>query len=149
MRELRTEIEIDGTAEEVWAVLADLDTYREWNPFVTEIGGQLRRGERLHVRLSPVEERAMTLRPVVLVAEPGSELRWLGRLPIPGLFSGEHVMEIRSARPGRVRFLHHERFRGALLPLMWRKLRDGGTAKGFVLMNEALAARVAARRPAA
>ena len=149
MRELRTEIEFDGTPEETWAVLADLGAYGEWNPFVTEIRGELRRGERLRVRLSPVGERGITLRPIVLVAEPGRELRWIGRVLIPGIFDGEHVMEIEETRPGRVRFRQHERFRGVLVPLLWRKLRDGGTAKGFAAMNEALAARVSARRAAA
>ena len=146
MRELTTSIEFDATPKEVWAVLADLPAYGAWNPFVTEIAGELRPGARLRVHLSPAGERGIDLRPTVLVAEPERELRWLGRLLMPGIFDGEHVLEIQQVRPGRVRFLQHERFRGVLVPLLWKKLRDGGTAKGFVAMNEALAARVAARR---
>ena len=41
-----------------------------------------------------------------------------------------------------MRFTQSERFGGILVPLLWKKLRDGGTAKGFRAMNEALAARV-------
>ena len=145
MHELRTEIQIDATAAEVWAILADLPAYGSWNPFMTEIGGDLRPGRRLDVRLAPVGERGITLHPTVLVAEPGRELRWIGRLGVRGIFDGEHVLEIEEVRPGTVRFLQHERFTGVLVPLLWRKLRRG-TAKGFVAMNEALAARVDERR---
>ena len=48
-------------------------------------------------------------------------------------------MLIEEAGPGRVRFTQSERFGGILVPLLWKKLRDGGTAKGFRAMNEALA----------
>ena len=146
MRELRTEIEFDGTPEETWAVIADLAAYPEWNPFITSIEGELRPGARLQVRLSPEGERGITLRPEVLTAEPGHELRWIGHLGVPGIFDGEHHFSIEEVGPRRVRFRQDERFGGILVPLLWKKLRDGGTAKGFRAMNEALARRVTARR---
>ena len=145
MKELRTEIEFDGTPEGVWAVLADLPAYPEWNPFIEKIDGELRVGGKLDVRLQPVDERGITLHPTVLAAEPGRELRWLGHLMVPGIFDGEHRFRIEEAGPGRVRFVQSERFGGILLPFLWRKIRDGGTAKGFRAMNEAIARRVAER----
>ena len=143
MRELSTQIEFDGTPEEVWKVLADLPAHARWNPFITKIDGELRPGAKLDVRLEPEGERGITMHPTVLAAEPGRELRWLGRLLVPGVFDGEHRFLIEESAPGRVRFTQSERFGGVLLPLLWRKLRDGGTAKGFRAMNEALARRVA------
>ena len=149
MRELRTEIEFDGTPEEVWAVLADLRAYPEWNPFIEKIDGELRVGGKLDVTLQPVDERGITLHPTVLAVEPGRELRWLGHLMVPGIFDGEHHFQIEEAGQDRVRFTQSERFGGILLPLLWKKLRDGGTAKGFRAMNEALARRVVERRVSA
>jgi hypothetical protein len=146
MRELRTEIEFDGTPGEVWEVLADLPAYAEWNPFMRKIEGELRPGGKLQVRLEPEGERGITMHPTVLAAEPGRELRWLGHLLLPGIFDGEHRFLIEESGPGRVRFTQSERFGGIMLPLMWKKLRDGGTAKGFRAMNESLARRVAERR---
>ena len=146
MRELRTEIEFEGTPQEVWDVLTDLPTYGEWNPFIKEISGEARTGAKLEVRMEPEGERAMTFRPTVLTVEPGREFKWLGHLLVPGVFDGEHRWLIEEIGPGRVRFTQSERFGGILLPLLWKKLRDGGTAKGFRAMNEALAARVAALR---
>ena len=126
-------------------VLADLPAYAEWNPFVTRIEGELRPGARLEVRLAPEGERGSRW-PEVLAAEPGRELRWIGHLGVPGIFDGEHHFSIEEAGPGRVRFRQDERFGGILVPLLWKKLRDGGTAKGFRAMNEALARRVTGRR---
>jgi hypothetical protein len=143
MGELRTEIEFDGTPEEVWDVLADLPAFAEWNPFITSLDGELRPGAKLEVRMEPQGERAMTFRPTVVASEPARELRWLGHLLVRGIFDGEHRWQIEATGPGRVRFTQSERFGGILLPLLWKKLRDGGTAKGFRAMNEALAQRVA------
>ena len=146
MRELRTEIEFAGTPQEVWEVLADLPAHAEWNPFMKKIEGEPRAGAKLEVRMEPEGERAMTFRPTVLTAERGHELKWLGHLLVPGIFDGEHRWLIEEIEPGRIRFTQSERFGGVLVPLLWKKLRDGGTAKGFRAMNEALARRVAELR---
>jgi hypothetical protein len=147
LKELTTQIEFDGTPEEVWDVLADLPAYAEWNPFIKKIDGEAKTGAKLEVRMEPEGERAMTFRPTVLSAEPGRELKWLGHLLVPGIFDGEHRWLIEDAGSGKVRFTQSERFGGILVPFLWKKLRDGGTAKGFRAMNEALARRVAELRP--
>jgi hypothetical protein len=149
MRELSTEIEFQGTPDETWAVLTNLQAFGEWNPFIERIDGEIRVGAKLEVRLQPVDERAITMHPTVLAVEPGRELRWIGHLMIPGIFDGEHRFRIEEAGPGRVRFTQSERFGGILVPMLWKKLRDGGTAKGFRAMNEALARRVAEVRTTA
>ena len=143
MKELSTEIEFDATPQEVWDVLVDLPAYADWNPFMKKIQGEPKTGAKLEVRMEPEGERAMTFRPTVLTAEPGRELKWLGHLLVPGIFDGEHRWLIEETGSGRVRFTQSERFGGILVPLLWKKLRDGGTAKGFRAMNEALARRVA------
>ena len=144
MREIRTEIEFEGTPEEAWEVLADLPAHAEWNPFITRFEGELRVDAKLEVRLQPEGGRGMTLRPTVLVVDPGRELRWIGHLLVPGIFDGEHRFVIEPVGPGRVRLIQSERFGGVLVPLLWKKLEDG-TAKGFRAMNEALARRVEQR----
>ena len=108
MRELSTQIEFDGTPDEVWEVLQDLAAHAEWNPFITKIDGELRPGAKLDVRLEPEGERGITMHPTVLAVEPGRELRWLGHLLVPGVFDGEHrfLIEESDARP---RAIHPER----------------------------------------
>ncbi len=140
MRAIRTEIDIHATPERVWAVLCDFPSFPNWNPFVLKVEGKPSIGERLTVRLGSAGGRAMTFKPRVLKADAGRELRWRGRLAIPGLFSGEHSFTIAPQGPDRLRFVQAESFRGLLVPLLWKSL-DRDTKAGFAAMNEALKAR--------
>ena len=140
--EIRTEARIDGTAGEVWSVLSDFASYGEWNPGMEDVQGQAKVGSRLRIRFALNGGRTMTMKPTVLVADPGSELRWLGRLLIPWVFDGEHRFEIREETPGHVTFVQGERFKGVLVPFL-RKLIEVDTMATFAKVNEALALRVA------
>ncbi|MCA1636420.1 MAG: SRPBCC domain-containing protein, partial [Acidobacteria bacterium] len=117
--------------------------YTEWNPFVRSVSGELREGGRLKIFVQVPEGRGMKFKPKVLRVEPTRELRWLGSLPLPGLFNGEHIFRLEQAGAGSTRFLHGERFTGLAISFM------GGTLdkvrRGYELMNEALKARVEGR----
>ncbi len=136
-RRIDTHVEIEASARRVWEVLADFPAYALWNPFIVTIAGAVLRGGRLTVAIRPPGARGMTFRTIVLAADPHRELRWLGRLILPGLFDGEHVFTIAPFSPGRVRFAQRETFRGLLVPLMTRSLWEG-TRRGFEEMNLAL-----------
>lgn len=141
MKELRSEIEIQASAERVWQLLTDFASFPQWNPFIRRASGIVRPGERLEVYIQPPGARGMTFRPTVLIAEPNRELRWLGHLLIPGLFDGEHIFTIEPLGTQRVRFVQREIFTGWLLPFFARKLGTD-TRRGFEEMNQALKARV-------
>jgi hypothetical protein len=134
--QLTTSIDIDAPPEAVWAVLSDLPSYPSWNPFIRKASGQLAAGERLDLTMQPEGGRAMRFRPTVLEAEPGRELRWLGRLVAPGVFDGEHRFAIEPTAAGS-RLTQEERFTGVLVPLLARGLRKR-TLPAFEQMNEAL-----------
>jgi hypothetical protein len=138
--ELRTEVEIDASADRVWAILADFASYPEWNPFIRSIRGPLTGGARLIVRIQPSGGRGMTVRPIVLAANVGRELRWRGRLACSCIFSGEHEFVIEPISEGKVRFRQNERFRGWLVRFVTKSL-DRDTKNGFEEMNLALKAR--------
>ncbi len=137
---LHTEIEIDTQAERVWAVLSDFASYPQWNPFIKSIVGVPQQGARLQIAIQPDGGRLMRFSPVVLAAQPGRELRWLGRLVFPGVFDGEHRFVIQPLAQDKVRFEQSERFSGMLVrPL--RASLDRDTRRGFEAMNRALKAR--------
>ena len=140
MKELRTEIEIQATAERVWRLLTDFPSFPQWNPFIRKASGNIQVGERLEVNIQPSGASGMTFRPTVLKAEPNRELRWLGHLLISGLFDGEHIFTIEPLGEGRVRFTQREVFTGLLVPLFARGL-DTDTQRGFEEMNLALKTR--------
>ena len=142
MHEIVTTIDIDAPPRRVWKVLTDFEAHPKWNPFVRSIEGSPREGATLKVSIHPVGGKGMTFRPRVLRAVPDEELRWLGRVVLPGIFDGEHFFTIEPLDQGRrTRFIQGERFTGLLVPLLRRNL-ERGTREGFEAMNQALKARV-------
>jgi hypothetical protein len=131
----------------VWAVISDFATYPEWNPFIRRISGELRAGAKLEVRIEPPQARATTFKPTVRSVEPNRELRWLGRLVVPGIFDGEHSLSIEPLESNNSRFVQSERFSGILVGLAKGTLQKTGT--GFEQMNAALKERVEQRARAA
>ena len=139
--ELRTEIPIEAPAESVWNTLIDFEQFPVWNPMIRRADGSVIEGASLSVFVQPPGAKGMAFAPTVTRVEPNRELRWLGKLGIRGLFDGEHIFTIESTSPESVRFIHRERFSGALIPLMMPFIRDD-TLRGFREMNVALKARV-------
>ena len=140
MKEIRTEIDIEASAGRVWNSLTDFPAFPEWNPFIRRISGEPKVGTKLEVFMQSSGTRGMTFRPTVMKVERDRELRWLGRLAVPGLFDGEHIFEIEEPAAKRVHFVQRERFRGLLVPLLARSL-DRDTKRGFEEMNRALRTR--------
>ena len=137
MHEIETTIDISATAERLWSILTDLTAYPSWNPFIRAIEGSIEAGQRLNVSIQPAGGKAMTFRPTVLLATPNTELRWLGRLLIPGIFDGEHYFKIARMATGRVRFTQGEKFSGVMVGMVKASL-DRGTKAGFIAMNAAI-----------
>ncbi|HEX7348566.1 MAG TPA: SRPBCC domain-containing protein, partial [Rhodanobacteraceae bacterium] len=97
-------------------------------------------GARLAVTIQPASGKATRFAPTVLAVVPQRELRWLGQLPLPGLFAGEHRLALEPGSDGSVRFIQSERFTGLLVGPLRRGL-ERGTRRGFEAMNAALKAR--------
>ena len=138
--DIRTEIDIEAPPDEVWAHLADLDAYAEWNPFITKAEGAAEPGRRLSLRMKPAGGRAITIRPRVTAASPGTSLEWLGHLGLPGIFDGRHRFEL-TATPTGTHLVQRETFGGVLVRPLRRSL-DTDTRAGFEAMNGALRRRV-------
>ena len=137
MKEISTDIEIQAPAATVWEILTNFNRYHEWNPFIKEAEGRLKEGQQLKVRIEPPGSKGMTFKPTIIRLYPDREFRWLGKLLMPGIFDGEHIFEIEPISDNLVRFTHREKFRGFLVPILWRKL-EASTRKGFTEMNSAL-----------
>jgi hypothetical protein len=141
VREVRTEIGIGASPERVWSVLMDFGSYAEWNPFIRRINGEPAVGSRLELRIEPPEGRGLTFKPSVLRAEANREFAWLGHLVLPGIFDGEHHLELHPRNRGTL-FVQREEFKGILVPLIGRGFER--TKRGFEQMNAALKERAEA-----
>lgn len=137
MMEIRTEIDIDAPTEKVWAALTDFAAFPGWNPFIRSASGPLEVGSKLDVFLGALRDARDAFRPTVTSVVPTRELRWLGRVGVPGLFDGEHIFELTARGPDRTHFVQRERFRGVFVPLLAPSL-ERGARRGFEEMNRAL-----------
>jgi hypothetical protein len=144
---IATAVEIDAPPARVWEVLVDLPAYPQWNPFIVEARGTVAAGETLSLRMALPGWDPMTIEPRLLVADPARELRWKGRLVIPGLFDGEHAFTLTPLEGGRTRLDHTEAFGGLLLPIA-RGLIYEKTVQSFRALDAALAERAAKPDPA-
>lgn len=137
---IKTEIEIDAPAAEVWKELANTSAYPEWNPFVRSISGELEVGEKLQVTVGADDSTQMDFTPDVLVASENEELRWVGRLGFKGIFDGEHYFILKETDQGTTVLHHGETFTGLLGYPLLALIRED-TQNGFLAMNEALKSR--------
>lgn len=135
-RRIETSIDISAPPARVWALLTDFAAMSTWNPFIKSIAGDLVQGGRLSVEIAPPGKSGMRFRPTILVLRPERELRWRGRVLLPGLFDGEHYFLLEPSGGRGTRFTHGERFTGILVGLFGGTLT--ATEAGFRAMNTAL-----------
>ncbi|MBD3322709.1 MAG: SRPBCC domain-containing protein [Chitinivibrionales bacterium] len=137
MRQLSESIEISASPERIWKILADFDTYPQWNPFIRSIKGDMREGNRIRVILHPPGKKDFVVVPKVLSCKARSEFIWLGHLLVPGIFDGEHIFRIERIAENRTMFTQKELFNGLFLPFIWPSIKEN-TREAFIMMNQAL-----------
>jgi len=153
MHEIITQIDLHATAARVWAALTDFSSYRVWNPAIRSIEGTLAEGSCLRLNLRREALRAvrhgparalkafafrawcamndMRIRVRVTKLRPGQEMRWMGTLAVPNMFTGEHYFQLIEKGGGEVRLIQGERYTGLLEPAF----RDAMDAINRVSMN--------------
>jgi hypothetical protein len=146
VRTVSAAIRIAAPPMTVWAVLTDLGRYPEWNPLIRAATGEIAVGKRLTMRAVQPGGRLMTIRPRILAAEPGVELRWIASLP--GIIGGEHSFRLRPGSAGTdgsagTELVQSETYRGLLVPVAGKLL--AGNEAGFRALNEAIRKQAEAR----
>jgi hypothetical protein len=142
--EIETRIEIDAPPAAVWSVLAQTDSYGEWNPLLHEMTGMWEEDGRITVSLGTGGNAPVRLSARVVTAEHGTEIVWRERLAgIGGLFDGDHRVHLTETDRGTTLLRHGETFSGVMAPLLFPRI-EADAAAGFHAMNAALKARVEA-----
>lgn len=138
-RTVSTTVTINAAPADVWAVLCDLDRYPEWHPHIRQAAGQMQAGNRVVFKMAPPGRRPFTIRPRVTVAQPGAELRLLGRLPV--VFSGEHSFALSPIDADtHTKVVQSETYRGLVAPFIGKTI--AATQIEFEEVNQALKRRV-------
>ena len=137
MKILSTEITINTPVQNVWDIFTDFDSFSNWNPFMKYIKGEMIIGKKIQVMITPPESNPMKFSPKLLKYENQKEIRWIGRVGIPLVFDGEHILQFIDNNDGTTKFIQKEEFKGILVPFV-KKMLDVNTKNGFELMNKAL-----------
>ena len=142
-RRIETSVEIEALPKKVWSILTDFAEMATWNPFIRSISGALAPGSRLAVHIAPPGKSGMRFKPTILAVNSERELRWLGRLLLPGIFDGEHYFLLEPIGSDKTRLTQGEKFSGILVGAFGGIL--SATEDGFDAMNVALKQRAETR----
>ena len=119
MRIIRTEIEISASAERVWdSLCGEPGNLARRGGYILDASGPLEEGGVLALTLRAAPGIRTRVDAKLLKVDPPHELRWRGRLAIPGLFQGEHVFEIVDREGDGVTLIQWEIFSGVLAPIL-------------------------------
>ena len=88
--------------------------YSDWNPFIVNVEGRFETGETLPNTVQTKPDKQRVFKPLILEARINEELRWVGRVGIPGIFDGEHYF-ILEPHETQTRLIHGENFSGFAL----------------------------------
>jgi len=139
--EVTATTDVAASAGAVWRVLTELESYRDWNPFIRRASGSLEVGGTVHVRVRPSIPIPLAFSATVVSRDEGRELHWFGCVGgAAWLASGEHWFRVEPIDDHHTRFVQVERFDG-LLPRAARGLLERQARHGFEAMNRELAAR--------
>ena len=135
-KSIRTEIIINASAAQVWAVLINLSAWEQWNPFIVKGEGIIEAGKKITTTMIN-GDKSYVFKPKIHQVETNKSFSWMGHLYIPGLFDGHHYFELEAISPNQTRFIQGERFKGILSGMILKKIGDQ-TAENFARMNQAL-----------
>jgi hypothetical protein len=138
--EIETSIKINSKADKIWQELTNFDEYKNWNPFIIDIIGELGENKILKIIVKMNDLKTMSFKPKILKCNKKQELRWLGKLLFSGIFDGEHYFLIKENIDGTCTFIQGEKFSGVLIPFSKNTILN--TKKSFETMNEKLKKRV-------
>lgn len=142
-RIIYTDIEIDALPEQVWSVLSDTESYKNWATFLVDIQGEIKDGNKITAvfQINPKKEKRTTIDHTISVIE-GKEFYWAERGP--GGISDNHYFSVESSGNGKALFIQSDELKGGLTWLMGGNLSKM-YGKGYQAFNRSLKAEVERR----
>jgi len=91
-RKIYTDIIIDATVEQVWSVIRDTKSYKNWAVFLTDIKGELKDGNKIIAKfqLNPSKEKYNSIDHTIQVKE-GKSFYWAEKGPM-GICDNHHFI---------------------------------------------------------
>ena len=137
MKEIKTEIVINASKEDIWAVLSNINNYENWNNIITDVKSSLQvdRGFRFKIAVFGLSV------PMVAKVHRADENRYLGwgndyQSWIKVVLAAHHYFEIIELSDSQCKFVHGEQFYGVVPFVLWPTIRK--MAKSYQTFNENL-----------
>jgi hypothetical protein len=142
VKRIRTEHWYPYAPLETWSVLADFDSYADWNPLNIQAHGEARLGARIPMTfINPARPGSTVAQTVTITAcEAGRQLAWRGHVPL--LFRGDHFFNLAPEREG-TRLLHGEDSSGLIPATFSAALIARNFVPAYEAANRALGERLA------
>ena len=135
MKEIKGSVMINVPADKVWAVLSERALYQEWNPFITQLSGELKEGNLLDVTVVLPDRPDTKFKSKVMKLESGKEFLTKGAIK-KGLLTSEHSFLIETIEDSKCVFSQKVRFTGLMTLFAGKVIKDSQVALNK--MNEAL-----------
>lgn len=133
MKEYHTKIIIKRPIGEVWQQLINFSNYKNWNPLVKNITGDIREGGQIITDIVPLN-KAYSAK--LLSFKPNREIIWKGKQVAEFLMAGEHYYKLKAIDDHTTELLHGEYFTGLaswfIPPSLLNKMKNT-----FIAHNEA------------
>ena len=149
MRELEshifTEIEIDATADQVWAVLTDFEKLPEWSSSFQGVNKPMALGEVSTAYFkNPITGGMMEFTREAIVYEAGRAFGWSGDVMLGR--QDHHIFRIEELANGRAKFRQEDGLNGKKRNFLIRMV-EAQIAKTYVTFNQELKERVESLYP--
>ena len=141
-RAYSTQIDINAPAQQVWSVVTDFESYKSWNPLLSEVEGELVVGGDLRVQAGFAP---MPVPATVTVVDKHNRFEWEDHVPL-NLLTPVFSVRLLPLPENRTRVVIAETFTGPLLPILGRRL-DKQMPPLYDAMGKALAQQVKQRNP--
>ncbi|MCP3690275.1 MAG: SRPBCC domain-containing protein [Gammaproteobacteria bacterium] len=131
---IRTAVEINLPPDEVYAVLANLEGYPEWNPYHRRIKGKFEVGSEMTIHVTRPDGKEVEVPPHMMRIVENKEITWGGG--VRGIFYGVHSFLLEPQPNGKTLLKHNEDFSG--FAVGFADLPPDVIAEGYHQMNMAL-----------
>lgn len=135
MKEIKGSVMINVPADKVWTVLSERAMYKEWNPFITQLSGELKEGNLLDVVVVLPDRPDTRFKSKVMKLESGKEILTKGAVK-KGLLSSEHSFLIEPIEDNKCVFSQKVVFHGLGVYFSGKVIKASQTA--LTKMNEEL-----------
>ncbi len=139
---IRTAVEIDAPQDKVYAVLADLEAYPEWNPYHRKVEGKFEEGSDMTIHVKRPDGKEVKVPPHMMSIVENEEIVWGGG--IKGIFYGVHSFLLETQPNGKTLLKHNEDFSG--FAVGFADLPPDVIAEGYHQMNMALKSKLEASK---